>query len=343
VRFVILGAGGIGGVIGARLHQSGHAVALIARGRHLDVIRERGLRIESADETATLRIPVAGHPSEVGLREGDVVLLAVKSQDTREALASLRASAPDAIPVVCAQNGVANEREAARWFENVYALCVMCPTAHLVPGVVQAYSSPTTGILDVGRHPTGVDDVSRALAAALARSTFASEPRPDVMRWKYAKLLMNLGNAIEALCGPHARAGELAQRVEAEGVACLRAAGIDFASREEDRARRGEILRLRPIGGARRGGGSTWQSLERQSGSVETDYLNGEIVLLGRLHGVPTPANALLQRTMARAARELWTPGSLAPEALLAQLPGHAPARTDGSRTRRPPTTPRTC
>jgi len=77
---------------------------------------------------------------------------------------------------------------------------------------------------------------------------------------------------------------------------------------------------VRPIGDQARGGGSTWQSLERRAGSVETDYLNGEIVLLGRQHGVPTPANALLQRLMADAAATGEPAGSMTPEELHARL-----------------------
>jgi 2-dehydropantoate 2-reductase len=320
VRFVIFGAGAIGGVIGARLAQSGRDVVLVARGAHLEAIRARGLRIESAAGSATVAIPAVGDPAAAELRADDVVLLATKSQDTAAALEALRAAAPDEIALVCAQNGVANERAAARWFARVYAMCVMCPTGHLEPGVVQAYSSPTTGILDLGCYPAGVDAVAREVAAALSAASFVSLPRADLMRWKYAKLLMNLGNAIQALCGTQARAGALARRVRDEAVACLRAAGIDFASEEEDRARRADLLTVRPIAGAGRPGGSTWQSLERRAGAVETDYLNGEIVLLGRLHGVPTPANALLQRTMARAARERWAPGTLSPDELLTSL-----------------------
>ena len=49
-------------------------------------------------------------------------------------------------------------------------------------------------------------------------------------------------------------------------------------------------------------GGSSWQSLVRGTGSIEADHLNGEIVLLGRLHGVPTPVNAVLQRRARQAA-----------------------------------------
>jgi 2-dehydropantoate 2-reductase len=56
------------------------------------------------------------------------------------------------------------------------------------------------------------------------------------------------------------------------------------------------------VAGATRGGGSTWQAW--RGAGVETDYLNGEIALLGRLHGVPTPANARIQTLMAERRRE---------------------------------------
>ena len=61
-----------------------------------------------------------------------------------------------------------------------------------------------------------------------------------------------------------------------------------------------------------RPGGSTTQSLARGTGSIETDWLNGEIVLLGRLHGVPTPANGYFLGLGARLVREGRGPGAVA-------------------------------
>ena len=318
VRFIVFGAGAIGGVIGGRLHGAGHDVVLIARGPHLEAIRSRGLRIESPAGSEVVAVPGVGHPDELAWRADDVVILATKTQDTAAALDALAVRAPAERVVVCAQNGVENERLALRRFAHVQGVAVMCPTAHLEPGVVQAFSAPIPGLLDLGRWPAGADDTTRQVAAAFASAGFVSEPRADIARWKYRKLLMNLANAVQALLA--SGGGELRRRARAEGEACLRAAGIDFASEEEDRARRGELLQLGEIAGRPRAGGSTWQSLARASGSVETDYLNGEIVLLGRLHGVATPVNALLQRLMAEAAREKRPPGSLSQEELLRRL-----------------------
>ena len=322
MRIVVLGAGGIGGSIGARLHQGGHDVALIARGAHAEAIRERGLTFATPGERVTLQMPVYADPSEVTWRSDDVVVLAVKSQDTEPAARALVAAAGPDVPVVAAQNGVANERTLARWFGHVHGLCVMMPTEHLEPGVVVAHSAAASGILDLGRFPTGTDDIDEALASALHASRCESVARPDIMRWKYRKLLNNLGNAVEALCGHEMDNGDARSAVdllEGEAQRAFAAAGIDPVGEAEDHARRGDHLRLEPVAGAVRGGGSTWQSLARGSG-VETDYLNGEIALLGRLHGVPTPANARIQALMAEAAARHTAPGSMNPAQLLTEL-----------------------
>jgi len=318
MRFVVYGAGAVGGVVGARLAQAGHDVVLIARGAHLDAMRNGGLRIQSHDADVVVDVETVAHPRAVIFRPGDVVVFSMKSQDTAAAVVELTAAAPDA-PVVCLQNGVANERALLRHFPDVYAVCVMLPATHLQPGVVQAFSAPVTGLLDIGRYPSGVDTTVEAIAAAFRASTFESVPRDDVMRWKYTKLLMNLGNAVEAACAPGDARNELHALVHAEGVACLDRAGVSYASAEEDRERRGERMRIRPVAGERRGGGSSWQSLARGTGTIEADYLNGEIVLLGRLHGVPTPANELVRRTANLLARERRRPGSVDARELLAQ------------------------
>jgi 2-dehydropantoate 2-reductase len=311
-RFVVFGAGAVGGTIGGRLFEHGHDVVLIARGAHGDACRADGLVLRTADGEVVLRVPTVAHPRELAIDGGhDVVVLGMKTQDTPDALHALAAVAPPETPIVCAQNGVANERMALRRFANVQGMCVMLPATHLEPGVVEVSSTPRSGILDVGRYPSGVDDTTEAVAAALEASTFSSHAVADVMRRKYAKLLNNLGNALDAACGAGGRRSPLYGRAREEAKACFAAAGIDVASEDEDRARRGDLLQVKPIAGRPRGGGSSWQSLARGTGRIEADYLNGEIVLLGRLHGVPTPVNELCQRVAGELARAGAPPGSV--------------------------------
>ncbi len=81
---------------------------------------------------------------------------------------------------------------------------------------------------------------------------------------------------------------------------------------------RWERLGVQEIGGRPRAGCSTWQSLARGTGAIETDYLNGEVALLGRLHGVPTPVNAALCELAAREADRGARPGELSVDEVLA-------------------------
>lgn len=69
-------------------------------------------------------------------------------QQSVAALVELAAVAPPETPIVRLQNGIANEPAALRLFPHVYAVSVACPTSHLEPGVVQAWSAPVTGLLD---------------------------------------------------------------------------------------------------------------------------------------------------------------------------------------------------
>jgi 2-dehydropantoate 2-reductase len=321
MRFVVIGAGAIGGVVGARLSQAGHEVVLVARGPHYEAIKRDGLVLETPMERVTLRLPIAPAPDEVSFDADDVVLLATKSQDTVAALTALRDAARTETPVVCLQNGVENERVAARIFSDVYGAVVMSPTAHLEPGVVQAYATALTGQIDVGRYPNGIDDRCRAVCRALADARFASEPHADIMRLKYAKLIGNLANAVQAICGEDSGAGPLVERVRDEGRAVLSAAGIEFTDEHvSDLRGRWESWQVKEIAGHARGGGSTWQGVVRGTGSVETDYLNGEIALQGRLVGIATPVNDLLQSLARETIRERRRPGWLSAADVLARV-----------------------
>jgi 2-dehydropantoate 2-reductase len=310
MRYVVYGAGAIGGAIGGRLQQAGREVLLIARGRQLQALQAHGLTLQTPEGEHRSALPAVGSVREVKLTAGDVVLLAMKSQDTAAALDELTATVDPGLAVVCAQNGVENERAALRRFERVYGMFVYVAAQLLEPGVIQVFSAPTLGVLDLGRVPRGSDERAEGIAADLRASGFASRVDGEIMRWKYGKLLSNLANAVEALLGPDARGGELVQRAREEALACYTAAGIDYASNEEI-TRRAEGQELHPVGGVAHRGGSSWQSLARTSGSIETAYLNGEIVLLGRLHGVPTPVNLALTQLALQAAAQGRQPGSL--------------------------------
>lgn len=306
MRFVIYGAGGIGGTIGARLHQAGFDVTLIARGAHFAAIANNGLRFVSPSQDVRLTIDCVEHPAEANIAPDDAVILCMKSQHTEQALRDLQGAVGDAARVICCQNGVDNERMALRRFPHTYGMVVFLPAEHLEPGVVVNFAEGSAGGLDTGVYPTGVDDFIAGVAAALTTAGFTCAADPRVMRQKYSKLLANLNNAVQAVTGGGFR--DLAAALRTEALACYKAAGIDCSTAEEDRARRSGIGGA-SVPGHERHGGSSLQSMMRGTGNLEVDYLNGEIVTLGRLHGVPTPANAVVQRLANRVLRKGFATG----------------------------------
>lgn len=292
MRFVAYGAGAVGGVVGGLLHRAGHDVTLVARGAHLAALRDTGLRLVTPLLDVTQRIPVVAGPDEIVWTGDEVVLVAVKSDATSAVATLLATSAPPSVSVVSLQNGVSNEATLAGRFPSVYGVCVMAPTTHLEPGVVRGKSAEAPAVLDIGRWPSGVDDTCQAVAAAFGTAGLVSQTRDDIMAWKYRKLLVNLGNVVDAFCAEGPAAEALTELLIQEGETVLAAAGIPVVSSAADAERRGDLLRRGPSDGPT--GSSTWQSLARGTGNVETDHLNGEIVRLGADHGVPTPLNCRL-------------------------------------------------
>jgi 2-dehydropantoate 2-reductase len=321
LRAVIYGAGGIGGGIGALLHAAGHQVTLIARGEHLEQVRAGGLRVETPEWKRAFALAAVGHPREIELHGDEVFFFTMKSQDTLGALEELRRVAPLA-PVVLAQNGVANERLARRRFDRVYAMLVFMPAQFLEPGTIALHATPQRGTLHAGVYPRGVDALIEAVCGDLRRAGFESDADPDVMRLKHGKLLTNLGNAVQALCGIDVDLAPLTRELREEGMRSLEAAGIPFVTARElvERCRRSSSLG--EIEGHPRLGGSSWQGAMRGVRSTETDYLNGEIVLLGAEHGVPTPLNRAVQRLAHRAVELGLLPGATSIEDIYREAGG---------------------
>jgi len=336
-RYVVIGAGAIGGALGGRLAHAGREAVLVARGEHLRVLQESGLRLRTPTEDLTIPVTAVGGPEELELRPDDVLVVATKTQQAQQALVTW-ADAPvldqgrevgtagECLPVLMALNGVASEELALRYFRRVYGVCVWMPAVHLEPGEVIVRGTPTSGMLHVGRVPVGLaDDQDRALLERVREDWQAANyevPLPaDVMAWKYRKLISNLGNVFQALVHGNGDAGPLGARAEAEAREVLDAAGIACTSDEDERAAREAGFSMHAVPGVPDDvGGSTWQSLTRGTGNVETDYLNGEIALVAHQHGLAAPVNEKLSVLARQAAAGGWKPGDLSADELAERL-----------------------
>jgi 2-dehydropantoate 2-reductase len=138
MRFAVLGSGAVGGYYGAKLARAGHDVTFIARGVHLAAIRERGLQIRSPMlGDFTVRAPAEDDTSKVGIV--DVVVLAVKAYDNRQAIAAIPVMLGPETSVLTLQNGVDSVSELARTIGEspVIGGTTYVATALAEPGIIE--------------------------------------------------------------------------------------------------------------------------------------------------------------------------------------------------------------
>ncbi|MDQ1104942.1 ketopantoate reductase family protein [Nocardioides zeae] len=318
-RYVVIGAGGVGAALAAGLTDAGLDVVLVSRGATLGVVRERGLRFTHAGRTRVLDVPVAGGPDEVGLRAGDVLVLATKSQDAAATLprwawaARTDGGVGADLPLVLLQNGLETERVALRCFPTVVGGVALIAARHVVTGEVDVANAPRLGEVVLGAYPSATAPpaaraVAEQVATDLDRAGWLAQPVTDIERWLAWKLVASVTFAVGVLSGDDDERARLRTDLAAEARAVLAAAGRDLADAARELTHDRTLAAVAPSAAHGSGQQSPWQAFARGAGS-EVDFLNGEVALLGRLHGVPTPLNHALQTVLGRSAAQGEGPG----------------------------------
>ena len=323
-RYLIIGAGAIGAGLAAQFELNGIPYRLFGRGEQIRHIQAHGIEYVRPEGTHRLMLQTGTASDELELMQDDRLVFATKTQDLEAACRDWAwrpvqgdgpARCASDLPVLTPQNGLAAERIALRWFGHVIGASINTPARYTRLGEIVVGGYPEPGLIVTGRFPAGADPVAEGIAADLERAGYLAESRPDIMRWKAAKLLNSVrNNALDLFDGPPGRLQGFSQRLLQEALAVLAAMGLEPARPQE---RRHSVAHwgIAPGCGIEPGQQSTWQSLARGS-SHEVDFLNGEVVLLGRLHGVPTPFNAAIQQAVGRLARR----GQLSQDGLLGHV-----------------------
>lgn len=318
-RYVIIGAGAVGATLAVRLREAGRDVVLVARGAQLAALRRGPLTLRTPTSDHTVSLPPAGGPDDVDLLPTDVLVLAVKAHQAQAVLATWAARpvagldrfAGEVIPIVTVQNGLATETAALRGFATVIGASIWVPATFDRPGEVLVYAQAPTGLIWLGRHPGGVDSIVTGVAGDLHAADFGVQTVTDIPRWKAAKLISNVSNAVDVFTATPRDRRAVTEALESEARAAFAAAGIEVADTRSESALDTTTFATAPIADAQPSRRSTWQSLARRADGVETDHLNGEIVLLGRLHGVATPVNGAITTAITRLVTSGATPGTI--------------------------------
>jgi 2-dehydropantoate 2-reductase len=307
MKIAIVGAGAIGGYLGARLSAAGEDVTFIARNRNLEAIRSHGFRLilEDGSELHAPRVQAVQHYAEAGPQ--DAVFLTVKAHQVADLLPDLRGLFGPQTLVVTMINGVpwwyfdklggawdgqrlesvdpggliARHIEADRIIGSV-----VYPASELVaPGVVRVIEGNrfTLGELDGSRSPR-----IEALSQAMIRAGFKSPVSRDIRGEIWVKLWGNLSfNPISALthatlediCG-FAPTRALAALMMTEAQQIGERLGVEFKVSLDKR-----------IAGAQAVGAHKTSMLQdvEHGRAIELQALVGAVIELGRITGVPTP------------------------------------------------------
>ena len=339
MRFAVVGAGAIGGYLGARLALAGHEVVLIARNRNLEAIRAGGFKLIEEDGRERVARAVRAEPRMADAGPQDAVLLTVKAHQVHELLPDLRALFGPQTMLVTMINGVPwwyFQRLGGPWegrrLDSVDPGGVLAdaieperivggvvyPAAELVaPGVVRVVEGNR---FTLGEPDGSLSERIEALSQAFMAAGFKAPVSRDIRSEIWLKLWGNLSfNPISALTQatlqeicrfPPTR--ELAARMMTEARAVAEALGVRIRITLEQRIAGAEAV----------GAHKTSMLQDVQAGRTpELAALVGAVIELGQVAGVPTPtieavhaATALLARTLAAG------PSRLSPQPLLGGL-----------------------
>jgi len=292
MKILVMGAGALGAYFGARLQAAGQDVTFVARGAHLDAMRTRGLRIESALGNLTLdAVRATDDPSEAG--HADVVMFMVKNYDLETAAAQLLpVLGRDTIVVTC-QNGDSAGRRLAEVIGAgpVYPGAVYMPADVKEPGVIR--HSGQFHRLAFGPLEGAATDAARAFAAAVSVAGPACEISNDIQATLWEKfVLLSSFSAITTLTrldiGPirdTPASRDLLVQATREAQAVGAAECPTLSEGAADKALALMLENMAPHIHA-----SMLDDLSRGR-RIEVEYLSGEIARLGRKHGIATPVH----------------------------------------------------
>lgn len=328
-RYLVFGAGAIGSIMGAWLHESGQEVLLIARPDHALAIRERGLRIEQPTGSHVYRLPAVSSLKESEPRGSDRILITLKAQQTEKVLPALADHIPANTCLVSFQNAVRNEELLASRFSKVYGGLVDFSGTFLTAGVV---CHTRNRILAVGLFPAGMDETGESIAADLDKAGFRVDCSHRIMELKWWKLVINTTNALLAILDCWVQKGHshpayypLVAEVMEESLHVLNAAGIPTCPPSGvpplteliAKMRKGEQAVAWELPFEQRTYPSTWQDLKLARGSSEVSLFNGEITHLASQAGVGAPLNTLLLEIVRGMERHKEMPGKYTPDEMV--------------------------
>ena len=188
---------------------------------------------------------------------------------------------------------------------------------YLTDGEVIARRDPP-GWYIIGRYPEGIDKLAEDVAEELRTAGYLVRTSARVMPYKWGKLMQNIYNAIIAITDGKLESIQPIYRAAfAEASTILQKGGIEWISHEQVGREWPEVAAPPRNQLNTEARSSTWQSLARHQGNVETEFLNGEIVRVAKRLGLKAPVNEKLMEITKEMAANNQPPGEYTPARLI--------------------------
>jgi len=298
LRIAFMGSGGLGGYFGARLCNGGAEVHFIARGKHLQAMREEGLRVEGPEPIHIPRVTATDDPGEVGVV--DFVMVCVKLWDTEAALQQIRPMVGVRTTVISFQNGVLKDQylRAAYGESRIMGGVGYVATTIERPGVIRQ-TGPMQRLL-FGEFDGSRSDRGQALLSACLAGGIKAELSEHILReiWQKYVFLVGLSGTTTTIRKPIGPIRENPQtrafllEVMREVVAVGRAHGVDLAENYAE-------VRLQLADDVAYDMTSSMHHDLERGNPLEVRWLAGGVVELGQQKGVPTPLNRAIADILA--------------------------------------------
>ncbi|MCW5770680.1 MAG: 2-dehydropantoate 2-reductase [Rhodospirillaceae bacterium] len=300
MNIVIAGAGGVGGYLGVRLAQAGHAVAYFVRGRNLAALRDVGIELQAPDGVVSLG-PQRASDEAAALGPADAVIATVKLYDLADLAAQLKPLVGPETAVLPLQNGVEarDVLAAALGAEAVLAGMVSIKSSLAAPGIVACKS--TFCRIRFGAVDTRSRRRAEALGAALngcvgVDAVLSADVEADV----WLKFVM-LTSFSAVACLARATIGEVLANAEARALVLDAAEEAASVGRARGIALPADIAAetLRQVADMPRDGKPSMLEDLLAGRRLELPYLSGAVMRLGAAAGIPTPIHATAWRALA--------------------------------------------
>ena len=293
MNIVVIGAGGIGGYFGGRIAKAGYDVTFIARGKHLEAIKNNGLQVKSTKGDFTVHPKITDDLNDI--KNPDLIIMGIKSWQVEEVAEQIKPIVTDTTMVLPLQNGADNVDKLLKHLDKNNVLAGLCKIVSKVeaPGIINHFAFEPEivfGEID-NSHTERIEKVKEVFDAAGFKNKIADNIHESIWRkFLFITMVSGIASLTRVVFGEMKKDKNIEKIIvdtanEIKSIANVK--GINISDDDVEFA----------MNMYKNSEYNTTASMQRdimEGKPSELENFNGYIVQQGKLLGIPTPINAFI-------------------------------------------------